>query len=303
MHMSRPRPVFPGDVIHIQRRTRDGRFFLVPRARTVQLVQYAYAVAAARTGVRIHALCIMSNHIHAVATDTDGRHPEFTAYAHRLIALGIKSMFGVDGTIWSEGGASVQRLVGETAVVEALAYVAVNPVAAGCVRHEREYSALFLYDESAARRTRVARPACFAEDSVLPCEAELVLTPLTTSIHVTDPVEAARRLRCATRRRREEAVRELTSAGRRFIGMRGVLAVDVWTRPRRPVRRGDLSPTFKGALREAIRFAAATLRAFRRAYAEAMEAFRAGRRNVKFPPGTYLMRKRYGCAVEVAIAA
>jgi putative transposase len=145
--MPRPRPVFAGDVIHIQRRVRDGRFFLVPKAELLDLVTYAYGLAAEKYGLELHALCVMSNHLHVVATDVDGRHPEFTAWAHRVIALGLKRMHGIEGAVWQEGGASVQRLVGSVAAIEALAYVRVNPVAAGCVRHEGSYPGVFGADE------------------------------------------------------------------------------------------------------------------------------------------------------------
>src|SRR5690606_20718822 len=92
--MSSPRPVFAGDVIHIQRRVRDGRFFLVPRAEILDLVTYAYGLSAEKFGLELHAVCVMSNHLHVVATDVEGRHPEFTAWAHRVMALALKAMHG-----------------------------------------------------------------------------------------------------------------------------------------------------------------------------------------------------------------
>src|SRR5690606_25455089 len=57
--MTLPRPVFQGDTIHIQRRTRSGHYFLVPNEETLQLVRYAFAVAAARYGLILHAVCVM----------------------------------------------------------------------------------------------------------------------------------------------------------------------------------------------------------------------------------------------------
>ena len=100
----------------------------------------------------------------------------------------------------------------------------------------------------------------------------------------------------AVARHRGEARAQRAAEGRGFLGMKRVLAANPWTRPSRPPRRAGFSPTFKGALAEAIELARETLIQFRRAYAEAMAAFRAGSRNVAFPPGTYLMRRRLGCA-------
>jgi putative transposase len=304
--VSRPRPVFAGDVVHLQRRIRDGRFFLVPRPEVVRLVQFAYAVSGERHGLAIHALCVMSNHVHVIATDREGRHPEFTAYAHRLIALGIKSMHGIEGAVWQEGGASVQRLVGAIAITEALAYLRVNPVAAGCVRHERDYVAVFGADEETPLSEvswRVPRPACFGNASCLPEEAVFAISAPRALVEELGDASAAEAVREAVARHRDEAKRVRAAQGLGFFGMKRVLAADVWTRPSSSPRRAAITPTFKGAVPEAIAEARKALRAFRRAYAEAMIAFRAGRRDVEFPPGTYLMCRRLGCAADHWISA
>jgi putative transposase len=303
--MSRPRPVFAGDVVHIQRRVRDGRFFLVPSAAIVELVTYAYGVAAEKYGLVLHAVCVMSNHVHVVATDAEGRHPEFTAWAHRIIALGLKRMHGIEGAVWQEGGASVQRLVGPVAVVEALAYVRVNPVAAGCVRHERRYPGAFGADEEAplAEIVRsVLRPSCLGEESSLPEEATFVCRAPSALVEVLGAERAASSIADAVARHRAEARARRAEEGRGFLGMKRVLAADVWTRPATPPRRAGFEPTFKGVIAEALAEARKVLLAFRRAYAAAMEEFRAGRRDAVFPPGTYLMRRRLGCPCDRACA-
>jgi putative transposase len=296
--MSCPRPVFAGDVVHIQRRIRDGRFFLVPRAEILELVTYAYGLAADKFGLVLHAVCVMSNHLHVVATDVEGRHPEFTAWAHRVMALALKGMHGVEGAVWQEGGASVQRLVGSVAVAEALAYVRVNPVAAGCVPHDRRYPGVFGADEEAplAEIVReVTRPECFGEESTLPEVSTFVCRPPSSLVDELGEERGAAMIAEAVGRHRVEARARRVAEGRGFLGMKRVLAADPWTRPDRPPS-GAGSPSFKGAIAEAIQLARRTLIVFRRAYAEAMAAFRAGRRDVRFPPGTYLMRRRLGCA-------
>jgi putative transposase len=303
--MSSPRPVFAGDVVHIQRRVRDGRFFLVPRAEILELVTYAYGLAAEKFGLELHAVCVMSNHLHVVATDVEGRHPEFTAWAHRVMALALKSMHGVEGAVWQEGGASVQRLVGSIAVAEALAYVRVNPVAAGCVRDERSYPGLFGADEDAPLTEivrEVARPARFGEESTLPKVATFVCRPPSSLVDELGEERAVETIAEAVARHRQEARAERAAEGRGFLGMKRVLAADPWSRPAGPPPRAGFSPTFKGVIADAIAQAMVTLIAFRHAYAEAMAAFRAGLREVTFPPGTYLMRRRLGCSCMSAAA-
>jgi putative transposase len=301
--MSRPRPVFAGDVIHIQRRTRDGRFFLIPHRATIALVQYAYAVSAARHGLSLHAFCMMSNHVHIIATDHEGRHPEFTAYAHRIIALGLKAMYNVDGAIWQEGGASVQRLIGAKAVVEAMAYLRVNPVAAGCVRHERDYPAVFGVSPANAPledfSVVVARPDCLGTASSMPEESEFTCTAPESLVHDLGREAGHNRLSEAVDRLRNDSRRARDLQGLGFLGIRRVLRASVWTRPSQIAQRNGYIATFKGVVADAIALAKNTLIWFRRAYANALAAFREGRRDVEFPPGTYLMCKRLGCVHDV----
>lgn len=294
--MTLARPVFRGDTVHIQRRTRDGRFFLVPKPETLALVRYAYALAAERFGLTLHALCVMSTHVHVIATDPEALHPRFTEFAHRLIALGLKRMYGIEGSVWKEGGASVQRMIVPAALVDAMAYVRINPVAAGCVRLESAYPGVFGADEEAPLEElseRIERPACLGPRSELPAHASFVLKAPTWLLDELGEADAASALADAIRRHRDDALRERATSKGGFLGMRRVLSINVWTRAGE-LARAALRPTFKGVVAEAIRVGRETLRAFRTAYAIASAAFRGGARDVVFPLGTYLMRIR-GC--------
>lgn len=299
--MTQVRPVFAGDTVHIQRRTVDGRFFLVPKPETLALVRYAYGLAADRFGLVLHALCVMSTHTHVIATDKDGRHPEFTAFAHRLIALGLKRIYGIDETVWRAGGASVQRLVEAPATIEALAYVRVNPVAAGCVEDERAYPGVFGADEDAPLNETseiIRRPSCFGPKSKLPAATSFILRAPKSLLDELGVEGAASAIASAVARHRTRAHETLREEGRGFLGMRKVLSASVWSRAEQP-KRAPFNPTFKGVVASAIRRASETLRAFRYAYAEALGAYRAGSRDVLFPPGTYLMKRRYNCSVAL----
>jgi REP element-mobilizing transposase RayT len=54
--------VVPGTTYLITRRCIDRRFLLLPSAAVNQIFLYCLAVAAARAGVIIHAVTVMSNH-------------------------------------------------------------------------------------------------------------------------------------------------------------------------------------------------------------------------------------------------
>lgn len=299
--MSYARPVFEGDIVHIQRRTREGHDFLVPRRETLDLVRYAYAVAAERHGLILHAVCVMSTHVHVIATDPLGRHPDFTAFAHRVIALGLKRMYGIDGSVWMGGGPTVQRLVGNNAIVEALADLRVNPVAAGCVRDDANSQGVFGVAERAplcCLNEEFVRPRCLGKDSTLPAAATFVLRAPETLVEELGIEGATDALVEAIRRHRKEAQAEISRTGKGYLGRRRVLAMDVWKKAKR-LKRSRLRPLFKGVLGEAIRSAHEALRLFRAAYGIALAAFRRGETGVLFPPGTYLMRRRLGCATAV----
>lgn len=294
--MTLARAVFAGDVVQIHRRTYGGHYFLVPNAAMLQLIEFAYALAAERFGLIIHVICVMSNHVHLIATDPNGMHPRFTEFAHTLIALGAKRMYGIDEAVWSPGGVSVQRLTNATAITESIAYIRANPIAAGCVRHEREYHGLIGARATALLETvtkRVRRPGCFGPNSTLPEEVTLTIAPPARLIDELGLEGAASAVAEAVHRHRSEAQRERARSGRRFLGMRRVLSKSIWTCAG-ALKRAEINPTFKAVFREAIRAAREALKQFRAAYAVALAAFKAGNRDVLFPAGTYLMRIR-GC--------
>ena len=75
--VTQPRQVVPGRCYLITRRVAERRFLLRPDATTKQVVLYCIARAAQRYGVELHALQVLSNHYHLVATDTRGELPDF----------------------------------------------------------------------------------------------------------------------------------------------------------------------------------------------------------------------------------
>jgi putative transposase len=67
--MTAPRRVVPGAQYLLTRRCSERRFFLRPSRALNEILRYVLAVAAERYGVVLHALCVLSNHVHIVFTD------------------------------------------------------------------------------------------------------------------------------------------------------------------------------------------------------------------------------------------
>ena len=68
LNMSSPRPIIPGATYMVTRRTTQRLFLLAPSPWLEQLFLYCLAVATEHTGVVVHALTVMSNHYHLIAT-------------------------------------------------------------------------------------------------------------------------------------------------------------------------------------------------------------------------------------------
>jgi hypothetical protein len=60
--MSLSRPVYAGTTYMITRRCSERRFFTQPSPLVAQVFMYLMAVAAERTGVLLHAVCVLANH-------------------------------------------------------------------------------------------------------------------------------------------------------------------------------------------------------------------------------------------------
>ena len=70
--MTQPRQILPGTTYFVTRRCAEQRFFLKPSPLTIQIFSFCVGMAAKLHNIEIHAACTMSNHWHAVLTDTDG---------------------------------------------------------------------------------------------------------------------------------------------------------------------------------------------------------------------------------------
>ena len=83
--MSRPRQVFPGEVVLGTRRCIERRFLLRPDRVTSDIFLYCLARAARLTGVELHEFVVLSNHYHVVLTDVHGNRPEFFRELNQLV--------------------------------------------------------------------------------------------------------------------------------------------------------------------------------------------------------------------------
>jgi REP element-mobilizing transposase RayT len=295
-----PRRILPAKSYLVTRRCSERRFFLRPSSIVNEVFLYVLAVAARRHRVLVHAFCVLSNHVHLVVTDQDGRLPAFMQYLDSLVARAINASLGRFEAFWASGGSySAVEPIDPCDVVAKAAYVLANPVAAGLVQRGADWPGLWSSPEQISSGKRLAhRPKhFFASDGYMPKEVGLELSPppgFTSSEFRAGISEALGRLE-------EQHRRQLASEGRCFLGVARVLAQSPFARPRAGEPRFEVNPRIAARDKWRRIEAIQRLKTFIAEYRQAWDARRKGEANVLFPAGTYSLRLLHG--VQCAGAA
>jgi REP element-mobilizing transposase RayT len=272
----------------ITRRCTQRQFLLRPSLEANKTFLYCLAYAAARTGVEVHGFVAMSNHWHGVVTDPHARLPEFLQILHRLVAVVGNAALGRVENFWAAESTSVVALDHPDDVLDKLAYLIANPVAAGLVKDPRDWPGAIT---TRLGDTVVAdRPALFFRvQGGMPEQMKLVCT-LPPALRHLGLGAATRRLRLLVQECVRHAKSRLRAEGRSFLGADGVRAMPIDRRATTPEALRKRKPAFASRDPERRDAAIRRLRAFRGTYRVALDSWRAGHRAVRFPEGTYQMR-------------
>ncbi len=292
--MAHPRRVVPGATYLLTRRVYQRTFRLRPEPRTNAIFEYCLGYAAALTGVQVHAFVVMSNHHHLVVTDVMGRLPEFAREFHRLTAKALNATQGQWENLWSAESYSAVRLPARGDVLDKIAYVVANPVAAGLVDRPGRWPGVLHWKPGTRRETK--RPdVYFDPNGGMPKYVEFAIVP-PPYVHDEDAWEQSLSVAAATHV--EHARREVERQGLRFLGAAAVRKKSFSKRATRYEEKRRINPVV-AARNISIRVAFISIeQAFRSAYREALRAWCGGDRSQKFPAGTWRMRVLYGVAVE-----
>ena len=307
--MTQPRLIVPGAVHLITRRTVLRYHLFAPDPRVRGIFLYCLAIASQRTGVLVNAVVLMSTHPHLIVTDVEGRLPEFLHFLNRHVALATKVLRKWDGSVWDREPTSVVELRTPRAVIESTAYATVNPVEAGLVAYAKDWPGITTRPaELGLAVWRVERPEEYfrPDDDKWPPHVELRLSMprAAAELGVTD--ERFRELVAEEVALLEEAARaKAKELGRAFLGVDRCRKLSPFRRAHSSEPARERNPCFAVGRGNADAFveAAARLRAFRLAYREVFASWRLGRRDVAFPPGTWLMHHRHGANVERSVAS
>jgi putative transposase len=288
--VTQPRQVIADRTYFLSRRCTQRQFLLRPDESVEQIYLYCLAEAAQRFDITIHGWIAMSNHHHALIHDTYGRLPAFLAHLHKMLAKALNALRGRWENFWASEQPNAVYLVDKDDRFDKLLYILANPVADHLVDRVTDWpGASSLSMNLSGREKRVKRPrGFFREDGPMP--EEVVLRAHRP--HGFEDLSDA-----AWRKKLTEALAELEakarSARRRdgsgVVGRRAVLGVDPEDRPATVAPRRTLRPCVGCLDRVKRKVELALLRGFRVAYRIAFCRWRAGARDVLFPPGTYAM--------------
>ena len=263
---------------------------LQPDAFTLEVFAYVLAVAAERTGVLVHAICVMANHYHAVVTDPFGRIAEFYHYLHEFTSKALNAKRGRWENMWACTETSRVSLEDRAAVIDKITYTLTNPVSSHVLAHARKWPGLRRWWNEGP--LEVQRPSVFfRKNGPTPPTATLTLVPPPQLASEPDGGVA---LMTRTLSERETWLRaEARKKGRKYVGLKNIKAQKWWESPTTFATRRGLSP--RVATRDKWRRIEALARnkQFEADHAEARKQWLAGDRLVLWPAGTYLMRVRH----------
>jgi len=296
--MAHPRRIIPGETYLITRRCYQRTFRLRPSAQTTRIFTYCLALAMQKTGVVLHAACVMSNHHHLVVTDPSGLLPDFLRELHRLTAKAMNASQGESENLWAAEPCNVVRLVTDEDVEQKIAYVIANPVTSGLVKHPDQWPGFVAWGE---RSINVQRPAhYFREDGSCPDVLRLELRkPVPRSIPSQGQGDWRERVGRAIAEAVANAHHAMKQQGRAFLGRAAVLASSFIRRAQSGEEKHGIVPTFAARRRSVRERLIRTERQFRSRYRSALEQWRAGVRDIVFPFGTWAMRVFHSAGVDV----
>ena len=297
--MTRRRFVEPSRLTGNDRRTTRRYFLFTPDVAGVmaQIFWYCLGVAAKELNVTVHAAVLLATHPHYSVTDNDGNLPAFKKRFHRILAMCTKRFRNWDEEVFNKAPPGEHELLTVEATVRNLAYLIVNPVAAGAVRYAKDWpGAKTLVRDIGRRVIRVQRPKFWFVPKNWPEWIELRLEmPKILLEHFGSLEKAQEAIAREVAKLEREARQELEKEGRSFTGAHRVVRTPHTRQATKPSKPGARNPRFAaGGDVEAAKKAIERLRHFDATYEDALDKWKAGDRDVVFPHGTWWMRVHHG---------
>ncbi len=255
------------------------------------LYWYVTAVFAAKFGVLLHAVQILSTHMHEVLTDVQGVLPAFLRERNRIFANCLKEMRDWPEEVFQRKPASCIELLNPAAIAKEIGYTLANCVEAGLVDHPDEWPGVTVrVDDMGRTYVEVARPKVWF-DPDNPSWPDVARIEISLPQALLDEHGSPDQVRAFLGSVVTEAVaaarRTARSLNRVAKSLREVLETPFARRAQSAEPRRSRVPPFAcGGNARLAREAATEMRAFYCAYEAAKRAVRDGL-SPNFPEGTW----------------
>lgn len=278
--MTKPKEQHPGQVAEISRRTSHRTFFWRPGADTRELFGYMFGKALNECGQQAHTACLMSNHTHTLLSDLTGRRSDFMQRVFSNSARKRNLDLNRRENIWASKQPGDMVVLDLEKIIERVLYVALQPVAAGCVERAEEWTGFKILPRNWGKPMRFKRPVWCGPD--MPEVVEFTPMPPPGFDHLPlDQVIAFFEDLIA-----KEEKRYADERGGPVLGIDYCEAISPFYTPKTSAPMRTLNPRFCTSDPKLLARALQRQRQFRGAHGFASKGLRAGRRDVVFPAGT-----------------
>lgn len=288
--MAKPRPIISGSTYRVVRRTLLGLPRLEPNAITNQVLFYCLALAAAKTGVLVHAFVVMGNYHEITITDPRGQVPVFLREFHRSVAKCLNAVQGQSQVLWAPEQTCLTCLPSVEDILDQVVKTAITPVKTGLVDHAGQWPGLLIW-KPGSRITALRPNSYFDQNGSAPASLELRIEP---PVGGRNQAGWAERLARAVLRGLRCARRAVRTSAKHFAEATCEAAF-------RELRRPPNS-TVKSRYERVRDSYERAYHTFQVEYRIALMAWRRGVRSVPFPFGTWDMNVHHGAKVAPRVA-
>ena len=287
--MTRPRRHLAGQVVALSRRCSNRCCFTRPDGTMNAIAAYAFACAAQSYGIDIHAIMVMSNHVHLIVTDVRGRRSDFMRDAMSAIAKARNADLNRSESLWNASSYGATLLLDRDAEERSVVYTLLNPVAAGLVERVEQWPGYMIRPCDWGKTIKVPKPDVYFGHKTPEFAAFKPKRPPGFDDMSLDEVRA--HFEALLKEGEERLRRERKREKKRVLGVKRVLATNPFSSPSKPAPRGEISPRFASKNAALLIAAIAQHRAFLTAYDQERERWLKGKKRVEFPCGTVWLRR------------
>ena len=274
----------------VTRRVTGRMYLLTPHPKMAATFWYLLGVLAEKHDVALHAIVMLSNHLHYVITAPEQVISDFMADLHREIARAVNKRFDRSGAMFEDDDPSRVETVGERGAVDKVLYTVMNPVKAGLVSRAELWPGMRWLP--GMRELTAKRPVSGYDAEMWPDEVTMYFTPPPAWAGTEDQwhEEIARLVAAEEDALRKERIR----TGRAVLGAQLVMQQDPFESPKTKPPKSDINPMLAtGGDGPLMKRLIAELKAWRRAYRDALERWKQDK-SISFPVGTYWMVVHHG---------